>query len=1183
MNLARKTVSFGLAFSFTLLCGMNAVAKNNPGKIIDSFNSTTGWERIGSELNIINKKGVKGNCICIDYNLVEGSNYVVISKKFPEITLPENYEFTFYIKGDSPVNNLEFKLIDKNGNVYWKKWDNFVFPEDWQKTVVRKRGIAFGWGPNPDKKLEKVDKIEFGISRGTGGSGKVLIDELSLGTSRRTVPASKMKATSSSPQEEHLKASYAIDGNMQTRWSSNFSDPQWLQIDFGETRQIVGVTLHWETAYGKSYDILLSKDSKDWITAYTTTEGDGLTDDIYFKKTSARYLKIFGKKRGTAWGYSLWEVELKGADEEPVVTASSSLKKCGPENILDGSMETKWQSDSNNKQWIEIDLRKVKSFGGLFLYWGDNYAKSYEISISADKRKWKTIHKTTDGNGSADKIYFERNSARFIKINLNKGANGNGYVLKDITIKGPDETLTPQKYYEVLAEELPRGYFPRWIYNEQAFWTVVGVEEDYNESLLCEDASIEPYKGGFSIIPFLYLDEKLITWADVKLSQALEKDYLPIPSATWSYEDLSMEVKIFAHGKAGESITYARYNLENKGSKTVDAKLFLTIRPFQINPPWQPGGGLANVRKIEYYGNNNPIVNINDSQKICLLTKPDGFGVSGYKEGDVVNTVRYGKVPAKRVVSDKDGYATGAVEYQFKLKPGESKSFFIAMPLHNKMPALNARMKQQDISSGFEKMLKEVASFWESKVNRVKIDIPAPDIVNTLRSNIAYILINKDGPAIQPGSRTYEHAWIRDGSMTSAALLRMGINQEVKEYLDWYSGFLEDDGRVPAIINNDKGRFTVNPLKEYDSQGEMVFAILQYYYFTKEKEFLRAKLPVVTKALEYLESIRNQRTTPEYRDASADKRRFYGILPNSVSHEGYFPEPGMHSYWDDFFGIKAWKDGKKIAEILGRKDLLKWIDRQGKALSASVYESIDLVMDYKNIDYIPGCAEKGDFDATSTAIAIMICDELDNLPDLELRNTFDKYYNDLLGRFNPDWVGGFTPYEVRSVQAFIYMDQKERALTLLKYLLDCRRPLKWNHLAEVVFSNPRLAQYIGDMPHTWVGSGYINAVRSMFAYEKDNSLIIAHGIPEEWLSSKNGISIGRLPTYYGSINYTMKKDDGVVKVKVWGNVQVPGNIVVKNTLSVPIKTVEVNGKRWKEFSKDEVTVKKLPADIIIQY
>ena len=62
-------------------------------------------------------------------------------------------------------------------------------------------------------------------------------------------------ATASSVENGGTPASAAVDGNTGTRWSSQFSDPQWLQVDLGSTQNICQIGLHWETASGKAYQI----------------------------------------------------------------------------------------------------------------------------------------------------------------------------------------------------------------------------------------------------------------------------------------------------------------------------------------------------------------------------------------------------------------------------------------------------------------------------------------------------------------------------------------------------------------------------------------------------------------------------------------------------------------------------------------------------------------------------------------------------------------------------------------------------------------------------------------------------------------------------------------------------------------------------------------------------------------
>ena len=104
----------------------------------------------------------------------------------------------------------------------------------------------------------------------------------------------------------NFSASYAVDGNTSTRWSSYFSDPQWLAVDLGAVMSFSSIELNWEAAYGSSYQIETSDDGITWTTIYSTTTGDGGIDTISVSG-SGRYVRMYGTARGTAWGYSLWE------------------------------------------------------------------------------------------------------------------------------------------------------------------------------------------------------------------------------------------------------------------------------------------------------------------------------------------------------------------------------------------------------------------------------------------------------------------------------------------------------------------------------------------------------------------------------------------------------------------------------------------------------------------------------------------------------------------------------------------------------------------------------------------------------------------------------------------------------------------------------------------------------------
>lgn len=105
-------------------------------------------------------------------------------------------------------------------------------------------------------------------------------------------------------------AAKANDGNLSSRWESSYNDNQSITLDLGAVKTISEVILNWEGAYGKSYKIQTSTNGSTFTDVFSTTTGDGGMDDITFAETNARYVRMLGLKRGSAFGYSIYEFEV---------------------------------------------------------------------------------------------------------------------------------------------------------------------------------------------------------------------------------------------------------------------------------------------------------------------------------------------------------------------------------------------------------------------------------------------------------------------------------------------------------------------------------------------------------------------------------------------------------------------------------------------------------------------------------------------------------------------------------------------------------------------------------------------------------------------------------------------------------------------------------------------------------
>ncbi|MFB9235792.1 discoidin domain-containing protein [Plantactinospora siamensis] len=159
--------------------------------------------------------------------------------------------------------------------------------------------------------------------------------------------------TVSSTENGGLTGANAVDGNTGTRWSSAFSDPQWITIDLGSSMPICQVTLNWEAAYARAYQIQTSTDGSGWTTVWSTTAGGGGTQTIDLAGTG-RYVRMYGTQRATPYGYSLWEFAVRttggaipggGSLGPNVITFDPSMSSAA----IQGQLDTVFRSQEANQ------------------------------------------------------------------------------------------------------------------------------------------------------------------------------------------------------------------------------------------------------------------------------------------------------------------------------------------------------------------------------------------------------------------------------------------------------------------------------------------------------------------------------------------------------------------------------------------------------------------------------------------------------------------------------------------------------------------------------------------------------------------------------------------------------------------------------------------------------------------
>jgi hypothetical protein len=807
---------------------------------------------------------------------------------------------------------------------------------------------------------------------------------------------------------------------------------------------------------------------------------------------------------------------------------------------------------------LTIDLGRPREFGGVLLQWASGQqATDYSVQLSDDGADWRTVREVAGAGDPEQLVPLAGAEARYARLQLHPGSAA-AVRLIGVQVEDAEFGVDLNRVVGRLAAHSPRGRYPRGFGGEQTYWTVVG-NGTGTPSLLSEDGALQVGKNGYTIEPFLLTSDGLLTWADVDVEQSLQDGYLPMPQVQWRARELDLRVSTFAILGAGPPSVVARYTVANRSERTARLKLALAVRPLQVDPPTQflnAPGGVHPIHDLVWDGS---IVSVDATPGIRPLQRPEAFVASTYDGGSIVDRIaqplQIGKAIGIRSLHDSQGLASGALLFDLVVAPGGEQTVDVLASVGSGEPAAPPQAQAADWVT---RQQDEVAARWRQELGRVSLTLPPEGraIADTLRSALAQILIARDGVRLQPGTHSYARSWIRDGAMMTEALLRMGHAAEAADFVRWYAQQQFQSGKVPCCVD----RRGPDPIPENDSNGEFIFAVAELYRYTNDRGELRALWPKVDAAVRYLESLRQSERTAAVR---ADHPERYGLLPASISHEGYWRKP-MHSYWDDFWALKGFKDAAFLARAVGGdQQAAARLERERDQFRADLVDSIRLATGQHRIDFIPGAAELGDFDPTSTTIALAPVGELQNLPRDLVERTFERYWREAeQRRLGERAWDDYTPYELRSVATFVRLGWRDRALQLLSFLLTGRRPAGWNQWAEVVGREPRKPRFVGDMPHAWIASDFIRSALDLFAYEResDQSIVLAAGIPAGWLEGE-GIAVQGLQTTEGTLSYRIGCKTSGCQVAIDSSIRIPpGGIVFQWPGPSAPPPVSVNGR-----------------------
>ncbi|PZN99575.1 MAG: carbohydrate-binding protein [Alphaproteobacteria bacterium] len=1051
------------------------MAHAQSARTLDAFETLTSWSAdastdVSSRISAV--PGHDGQAMRLDYDFNGRSGYAFAARAI-DLAVPENYEISFWLRGEMRPNTLEIKFTDASGeNVHWRQVRAFQATGDWTRYVIKKRQVIWAWGPNPDRTFRGAERIEFVITAGEGGQGWIEVDQLELRElpPEPSVPPRPLAEASS--EAGRSLAGLAVDGDPTTAWRTEAAGAQSLTLDLGYEREFGGLTLRWaERGAATDYAVMASPDGRDWRELTQVTGGDGGIDWLRTPEASAR--------------------------------------------------------------WLRLDLKAPQ------------------------------LTSTVVGQAGAGQ-----------RLGVTEAA---AYGMSEIEIEPLSFGETATTFITAVASESRRGLYPRGFHGEQPYWTLVGVDGGGESGLIGEDGAIELRRGGPSIEPFVLDNGRLVTWADVNITQSLRDDDLPIPSVTCTSDGWTLITTAFADGTPDAAQLYGRYALTNTSSRAQTLTLALMARPYQVNGPRQfltTPGGVGPIERFEIwpeglkmnstlpedFGESAPsTLDAGDGIALRPLVNADATVLSGFEAAAdpqaLLTNVNLRMGPDEGSGEYGRELMAGAWLYEVTLAPGETRTFGWMSALSGDVPTLPVT---GSVEAVFDTVEDRVASTWREKMDRFDLTLPpeAQRIEDVMRSSLAQMLMSRQGPILQPGTRSYNRSWIRDGAMMAEGLNRLGHADLSADYLRWYAPYVFDNGKVPCCVDA-RG---ADPVPENDSHGEFVFLAAETYRYTRDETLLRQVWPQVQAAIGYMDSLRASTRTAEFQ--AADKRHLFGLLPPTISHEGYSDRPA-YSYWDDFWGLLGYRDAVFIAETLGDTEAAARIRASEAEFKTDIMASIGATARFHGIDWIAGAADRGDFDATSTTIGLSPGGLIDDLPPELLAGTFDKWWDNFTARQeNRQAWKDYTPYELRNVGAMVRLGRRDEALRALDFYFADMRPVAWNGWAEVVGRDEREPRFIGDMPHAWISSDYIRSTLDLLVYERDrdHALVLAAGIPTAWLAGE-GVGVAGVRTAYGPLTYRLKQERQGYVLTLGTEVSPPGGFVIQwPTGETPPARVRIDGR-----------------------
>jgi hypothetical protein len=848
-----------------------------------------------------------------------------------------------------------------------------------------------------------------------------------------------------------------------------------------------------------------------------------------------------------------------------------------------------WESqgyDYDGYAWYRLKLKLPEDWGNdkvILIFGGvddmyDVYLDGKYLGSHGDLDKHITVYSTFTSTDLTP--FISRSGTNILAVRVLDWGGGGGIWMPPIAIVSDDKPFRAGgQLIRDAARDHPEWALPWWAKGTGLAWTMVGMENGIHEVLRSVDGSFGSTAWPFTVSVWLFDPETKKLYAPENLTVSdchgtMKNGYLPVSIYSFPAGSLKVESRLFVNSEGDidqDAVAYCRIIIQSSKQYTGALKLVVAVRPYRVNT------GTGVVKSIELDEATSAIT-VNDSLSVLLDDKPERFLPAAVpKDGDVSALLLKGEERTATKVYDPVGLASGAVVIPVKLAgSGQTWSTAIRIPLaprkskadFEKIRTLSVAAQEEAVTQRWEKRLRSFG---------MNLHLPTKDYENAYYASLAYILISMDKGMLHPGPLAYDYFWYRDGAYMTNALLQAGFSDLIKPILQVFMKPQLPSGEFPSIFDNNYRGFGPD---EWDAQGQAIFALTQYYRYTRDKEFVRQFWANVVKGVDFIENTRSGDLKPAFEGTAV-----YGILPPSTSAEDLGPGT-WHHYWDDFWCIKGLRDAAYLASGLGEKNKEQEFLREGDELLKWTQRSYSKLMTDSSIDWIPNGPEDihGTSMARGTGPAVWPGQIL-SANDSVVQTSFQRYFEKWIQPYGGAYLhqGRFWPYAFELAECYTLLGRREVANEILDWHLRHQTfPGVYSWAEQIDTSSLWFAA--GDMPHCWVAADYMNALRASLLYEDGNHIVLGAGIPSDWLGPGKEFRVDSAPTFFGELSCAVKTDDDGkrVTVRLEGTARPPGGYLVRFPFKREvIEGVEADGSPASVSENGDIPLKAEVREITI--